>query len=368
MMFPKKLNLLLLGFSVIASATTSIAKSVSPVPANGPSIMITTSSQGPFDGPKLDKVNDTSFEWWYFDICSEKSSIQILFVTSTLYAAGHPGTGINLVTYVLLDGTFPNGTAFNYFIPSSNGSIETVGDGSSGYFESVGSWHGSQDMSSYTITIDSETIDAKGALYFRSAGLPHYPFNFAAERDNSTEVLAPNFGWANAVPDADAHADLAIGDIKLHIVGRGYHDKNWGIAPMQTLTKTWYWGHAKVGPYSIVWFDYISSNEQEYYSVYLAKDGVPILLGASITVRPYGSNKTQSEYPPSAIATNPDGFIINVDAGYAGKFEFNASNHNLVQSSSTYARWTGEVTGGPVGGEHCSGRGVGLWEWMHFLA
>ncbi|KAK9243479.1 hypothetical protein V1506DRAFT_544316 [Lipomyces tetrasporus] len=363
-------GLILLAFSIFASVASGLATSFASVPptvSNGSSIMVTTSSQGAFDGPKLSIVNSTSFEWWYFDIASEEASVQIVFITSTVSAIGHPESSVPLVTYVTINGLFPNGTAFGYVVPSMSVYIATDGDGSSGFFDGFGSWKGTPDMSHYTITVDAEAIGVKGALYFQSAAPAHYPFNFAAERTDSTEVLAPNFGWANAVPDSDAQAHLSIGGTKLHIVGRGYHDKNWGDASMQDTTKTWYWGHAKVGPYAIVWFDYIARDGQEYYSAYLTKNGVPVSLGSSMTVRPYGRNETQTLYPPNASSTQPDGFIIYIDAGYAGKFEFTASNDDVVQAIDVYTRWTGQVIGGPVGGEQFYGPGVGLWEWMRFI-
>ncbi|KAK9319353.1 hypothetical protein V1517DRAFT_51832 [Lipomyces orientalis] len=363
--------LLLLALSIIASVTSGLEISFASIPStftNAPSIMVTTSSHSAFDGPKLSNINSTSFDWWYFDICSEEASVQVVFMTSTPSAIGHPESSIPLVTFVTLNGLFPNGTAFAYVVPSMNAYIATDGDGSSGYFDGFGSWKGTPDMSCYTITIDSDAVGVKGALYFHGTAPAHYPFNFAAERSNSTEIFAPNFGWANAVPDSDARAHLTIGGTKLHIVGRGYHDKNWGDAPLQDTSKTWYWGHAKVGPYAIVWFDYISRDGQEYYSAYLTKNGVPVSLGSSMTVRPYGPNETQYQYPPSASSTNPTGFIININAGFAGKFEFTASNDNVVQAIDTYTRWTGQVTGGPVGGEEYYGPGVGLWEWMRFIS
>ncbi|KAK9326703.1 hypothetical protein V1520DRAFT_366045 [Lipomyces starkeyi] len=362
--------LLLLAISIVGSVASGLETSFVSVPlspSNGSSIMVTTSSQGAFDGPKLSSVNSTSFDWWYFDICSEEASVQVIFFTGTPTAIGH-ASSIPLVTFATLHGLFPNGTEFDYEVPSVTVDIATDGDGSSGFFDGFGSWKATPDMSYYTITLDSEAIGIKGALYFQSAAPAHYPFNFAAERTNSTELFAPNFGWANAVPDADAHAHLTIGGTKLHIVGRGYHDKNWGDAPLPDISKTWYWGHAKIGPYAIVWFDYISYDGQEYYSGYLTKNAVPVSLGSSMTVRPYGRNETQYLYPPNASSTNPDGFIININAGYAGNFEFIASNDNIVQDIDGYTRWTGEITGGLVGGEQYYGPGVGLWEWMRFLS
>ncbi|KAK9242036.1 hypothetical protein V1506DRAFT_572631 [Lipomyces tetrasporus] len=86
-------------------------------------------------------------------------------------------------------------------------------------------------------------------------------------------------------------------------------------------------------------------------------------LNAILRIRTCGATAPVEQYT-NANATNTDGFVINTDAGYAGKFEFIASNDNLIQAVPSYTRWTGRVVGGPVGGEQYYGPGVGLWEWM----
>jgi hypothetical protein len=37
--------------------------------------------------------------------------------------------------------------------------------------------------------------------------------------------VSPNIGWANAIPDANAVANFAIGGASLEFTGVGYHDK-----------------------------------------------------------------------------------------------------------------------------------------------
>jgi hypothetical protein len=58
--------------------------------------------------------------------------------------------------------------------------------------------------------------------------------------------------------------------------GVGYHDQNWGVRPITESAKSWYWGHSQAGPYSLVWFDVIGIDGQEYVSGYAAWNGLVV--------------------------------------------------------------------------------------------
>jgi hypothetical protein len=54
------------------------------------------------------------------------------------------------------------------------------------------------------------------------------------------------------VPQGVAQVRCKIGREEYRASGSGYHDHNWGDAPMQTLIHNWYWARAKVGPYTVI--------------------------------------------------------------------------------------------------------------------
>jgi hypothetical protein len=183
--------------------------------------------------------------------------------------------------------------------------------------------------------------------------------------------VCPYVGWSNALPDADVNVNLAIGNSKLVFKGVGYHDKNWGAIPFMTAVQSWYWGHARLGSYSIVWFDTLGRDPAsglatgiEYFSGYVAKDGV-ILDGsgcgnASVKVRPWGGDDV---YPPVPTASVPKGFTMEFQLTQ-GLFTANFTTGLEIVSSSAYNRFVGPVTGGFQNGKPL--KGLGLCEQFHF--
>ena len=147
---------------------------------------------------------------------------------------------------------------------------------------------------------------------FKQIAPAHYPCSPVAK--GQTLHVSPYVGWANGIPDSVAVVDLTIGDSKLQFTGSGYHDQvnqvrrhrtriltiesqTWGNQPIVQNLANWVFGHGRVGPYSIVWFDILDSNGTEYISSYAAKDGRIVAAQCSgIKVRPIGANST---YPPT---------------------------------------------------------------------
>ncbi|KIK69531.1 hypothetical protein GYMLUDRAFT_33904 [Collybiopsis luxurians FD-317 M1] len=160
--------------------------------------------------------------------------------------------------------------------------------------------------------------------------------------------IVPHVGWANAIPDAHAVVELKVNGTHVAFSGSGYHDKNWGDVPFFDTVSSWYWGHARVGPYSLVWFDTIIPNGTEYASGYISQDGqiIGVACGTDkVSVRPVGN----TTYPPH-VGSNPQGFEIKVDLGEEdrGVFEavVTAETFVLQRETGLYSRWTGGISGG----------------------
>jgi hypothetical protein len=87
------------------------------------------------------------------------------------------------------------------------------------------------------------------------------------------------FAWLVAVPQGRVTIDYRIGATRMKGTGIGYHDHNWGDAPMPKLMHNWYWARAKIGPYCIV-ASYITARAEFGYAAQtaylLAKDGLVV--------------------------------------------------------------------------------------------
>lgn len=121
-----------------------------------------------------------------------------------------------------------------------------------------------------------------------------------------------------------------------------------------------------MGPYSIVWFDFLDTTGTEFVSAYAAKDGKIVAASCtlgSIAVRPTGQNST---YPPVISTGDPSGYHISLDLTSGGRMEVDvAVLAPLIGVNPEYARSVGNMTGSivPVEGAATTGlTGTALFE------
>ncbi|KAH8660443.1 hypothetical protein BX600DRAFT_523392 [Xylariales sp. PMI_506] len=321
---------------------------------------------GGLDQPKLSGIapDALSYDWWYFDAVSASTNASVVFV----FYNGGPLGFINRYhegpMSVSLTGTYANGKRFSENAAATGGISlnNTEADGISADWVGSGfSFTGSSLNSAnpvYTITIDSPSVDVYGTVTFKSRAPAHYPCGPNVEGE--VEELMPHVFWANAVPDAEVTVNLTIKGNRIAFTdGVGYHDKNWGDTPFITATSSWYWGHAYLEPYSIVWFDAVDSGGNEHFSGYVAKDGE--VIGSScnpnaVVVRPWGDN---SAYPPTLFTGAMQGIEAKFDLGSNGTFIANVTTGlALVDDVLVYIRTLGTVEGGLEGGEQYKGRAL----------
>ncbi|OBT38732.1 hypothetical protein VE00_11002 [Pseudogymnoascus sp. WSF 3629] len=344
-------------FAVLAypvSSAHSFNKEITFIPAAiqpGPSKGQFVSSASGLDSPKVIPINASAYDWWYFDAVSDDAQESIVIVFYTVSAAGFPGgSSPTSVNSVGINAQFRNGTSFSVFIPATSATIVTVENGTSGHFRGTGcAWISAPNMARYLITVDSPNYGVQGTFQLESIAPAHYPCGSAVEGQN-LEIM-PNVGWANAVPDSQSAANFVIN-------GSEFSFKNWGIVPFTQSVGSWYWGHGRLGNYSIVWYDALTPDKTEYTSFYIARDGEIMNSQCSgIQVRPNGANST---YPPTRSSGNPAGFSIVVDLGDDGTLEVDVSNQTTLLSSPLYKRWTGQLKGRIRGSEVLTG--VALYE------
>ncbi|KAJ3542311.1 hypothetical protein NM208_g176 [Fusarium decemcellulare] len=314
------------------------------------------STESPLDAPKITAVNDTTFDWWYFDALSANN--QGLFL---LFNLGGPnallGGNNDAAAFASIHGIFENGTAWHETGTASTATVITSAEGSSsGIWEGTGaSWTSTSD-SKYIVTLNGRIV--KGVITLDSIASPHYPCG--PVETGSDLVIAPGVGWSNPVPDADVYVDLQVNGQAFNFRGTGYHDKNWGTQFFPSGFNTWYWGHARVGAYSIVWFSVIApdSSTGDRFSGYVSKDG-QILHAAcgpdSVQVRPIGT-----PYPRGNDTNWASGFLIEMNLGAYGYLNVTAFNDALLVDGGPIAkRYMGRVVG-TIKDKRISGSGQ--WE------
>lgn len=194
----------------------------------------------------------------------------------------------------------------------------------------------------------------------------HYPCG--PNIDGIALEVVPHVGWANAVPDAHATVSLAFTSSSDNATiafadGVGYHDKNWGDQAFLASIQQWYWGHARLGPYSLVWFDAFDLGGVEYFSGYVAAEGAegaPVAFSScmaeAVVVRPWGENST---FPPNVTTGLPQGLEVVSKLADGGVLRANVTTGTVVVGpESGYARALGRVVGGVEGGEVYEGRAL----------
>ncbi|GME23662.1 hypothetical protein PENARI_c022G05283 [Neofusicoccum parvum] len=267
---------------------------------------------------------------------------------------------------VQISGTFPNGTAFFGQAMADDGVVIEHGpDGISGDWKGSGAKFQGTSLDSpnttYTITFDSPEIGVQGSFHLQSASQPrapaHYPCALIGAA-NATQLLLPHLHWANAVPDATASVNLTInGTAVAFHDGIGYHDKNWGDASVITSPKYWDWGHARFGPYSVVWYDLLDYGDAETVRAYVARDGEAMAVGCgadALVVRQADANAT---YPPGFGLAVSQGLQARFDLGGGQVLVANVTKEYIVHDETVYACAVGAVLGGIEGqGEMFEGR------------
>jgi hypothetical protein len=160
----------------------------------------------------------------------------------------------------------------------------------------------------------------------------------------------PHLFWSNAIPDANVVVDLTVNGTSLKFTdGVGYHDKNWGDASISKVGSSWSWGHARFGPYSVVWFDALDKAGAEHVAGYATHEGRVIqssCVDHAVVVRPWGFNST---YPPKVMSGLPQGLEARFDLGNGETLVANVTTKLTVAEQLIYSRALAKVEGGVEG-------------------
>ncbi|KAI0635482.1 hypothetical protein C8Q77DRAFT_1217290 [Trametes polyzona] len=141
--------------------------------------------------------------------------------------------------YTVLNGAFPNGTAFAYDLPATTATVSHVGKAVSSYWTDADSLENSADLSTSTVPLDCPEFGAKGTLDIQSDAPYHFgcnttfsPYSESAlpanvELTESEAIFFQQRGWATSQPGDAARVDVTLGNSCLQFPGLGYHEQNW---------------------------------------------------------------------------------------------------------------------------------------------
>jgi hypothetical protein len=215
------------------------------------------------DGRRTD-ASPGNFEWWYFDAnLDDGAKLVVVFQTKELAEINKP-----LTPTIRIDLTLPNGTQHDKlveldpatFLASKEYCDVRIGENT---FEG--------DLHTYTIhaKVDEIELDVKltGQLPAWRPATGHFLFGEKGE---------DIFAWLPSVPQGKVTATYSVSGDKHTATGVGYHDHNWGNAPMFKLMHHWYWARGAAGPYSVI--NSYSTAEKKYgytgHQIFmLARDG-----------------------------------------------------------------------------------------------
>lgn len=204
-----------------------------------------------------------SFEWWYFDSkLADGSSLVIVFHTGPMTTKRTDG----FAPSIKIEMTRADGTQYNRDIdyPDTESSFcKEKCDAT------IGGNHFRGDLKDYEIYFKNEDLEIKVKLNGNApAWRPHTGHIFFGKTDY--------FAWLPSVPEGTVDVAITENGATRLLTGTGYHDHNWGNAPMMNLMHHWYWGRAKIGPYQVI-SSYIYGAKKYGYEEFpifmLAKDG-----------------------------------------------------------------------------------------------
>ena len=164
-----KLSLALLGTAALVPAIT-VSQAKYPVIGDGPSSAQFTYPGYGLDGPRIDHVNSTVFDWWYFDIVSDNVAEGDL---SSVVAVFHDGTSGGFQTLLespnklpmTLAGTFPNGTIWRTYNFVSEAVVVADETHSQGNWGDVGHWAVDVETGTWAASFDLlETHGVRGTF------------------------------------------------------------------------------------------------------------------------------------------------------------------------------------------------------------
>ncbi|PCH37110.1 hypothetical protein WOLCODRAFT_146536 [Wolfiporia cocos MD-104 SS10] len=342
----------------------------------------TTAFDGQYIAPS---TNNTAVEWWYAQAIAEPEGSSALANIQILFYQGYPilvppQDPSQPEYYITIDGSFPNGTVFNFNIPASSGNVVSSGEDVTGHWGDAGSFSVTDNLSSFTAKINSSALGVTGNITMTSRAPYHFPCNgtnspyFDSAVPSNTSLtpaeqyLFDKLGWTTTIPGGNATVSLDINGTLLQFAGSAYHDANWLPAPLNEVVNNWYFVNAAVGPFDLSGVLATAINSTRQLSTgFLAESGVILQNQCSLAGSKPVDNSTITLYGETYdLETGVNlqtGLIISYALENGDEYSFNLTS--LVQNPDQiiYHRWIGTASGGKIGGTQYEGMTV--FEWLN---
>jgi len=161
-----------LWLAVLVSSYRYHIETIPAAQSNLASIAQYVSKHNGLDAPHVTPINESAYDWWYFDTYSNdlKYSVVVVFFNAPATGFALSGAPANDITEAYLFVSVP-GQPFliQQNISATEATVDYAGNGASGDWKGSGfSFTGEPDMSEYTISIDYPELAYKGTLSFKS--------------------------------------------------------------------------------------------------------------------------------------------------------------------------------------------------------
>jgi predicted secreted hydrolase len=219
------------------------------------------------DGLRTDPDAE-SFEWWYLDCAmNDGSKLTVEFHTVPPHLSpSHP-----LTPFISLTLDRANGENITRTFTGSRDDFAASKDGCD---VRIGANRFVGDLQTYTVHVEIDDVSAD--LTLRSQVPPWRPATghlYCGDR---------YVAWLPTVPRGELTGTIQIGGLTEPVDGVGYHDHNWGTAPLSKLIDHWYWGRARIGQYTVLSLSFISHPDFgriHHPALMVAKDGAVVASG-----------------------------------------------------------------------------------------
>lgn len=216
------------------------------------------------DGMRADSTQSGTYEWWYFDAhLDDGSKLVVTFFTKD---AAAPNSG--LAPQIALDIDLPDGRTINKSVRFDPGEFHASTDGCD---VRIGGNRFTGDLHTYTISVDLGDVSAEVTLTGQTEPWrPGTGYTYYGDDEKA------HFAWLPSVPYGHAAVTYSVDGKTTTTQGHGYHDHNWGNAPMMSVLNNWYWGRGAAGPYTFITAYMIAEKKFGYTPLpvfMLARDG-----------------------------------------------------------------------------------------------
>lgn len=204
------------------------------------------------DGMRTDGLEGT-YEWWYFDAEYENGIKAVLgFYTKDGVDAASPPNPTAILTLNMPDGNI----IYKRMREGEGSAIRAAKDICDVQIRENTCKH---ENGVYKVHFDDDGIVydfiMKPRVPMWRPGTGHWYFGVEQEKF---------FAWVVAQPSADIEAELTVNGETIKLRGKGYHDHNWGNAPMSEVFNHWYWCRASIDDYTIISCDLVSHEQYGY--------------------------------------------------------------------------------------------------------